>query len=207
VENEGQPGDRLSPAQVENAAHILAALHVVYGVPLVATDDPNGAGLGWHGMGGADWGGHLTCGESFRDQRAEIIARAEQLLGAPAAPAPAAAPVVHAPASHVISPVVLATQRAVRVTADGAWGPGTDGAVAAVRDAVYGHLTSRDETMTAQRAVGTTVDGIWGKNSAAAARYTVMALQGAWGVAVDGQWGRITDAEYQRVRAAWNGRY
>lgn len=92
VENEGLGGDSLTASQIENCARLLAWLHSTYSVPLASTDDPNGTGLGWHGMGGAAWGGHYDCpGDPVKAQRPQILARAAQLLGQPA-PAPAPAP-------------------------------------------------------------------------------------------------------------------
>jgi len=91
VEHEGYSGDSLTESQIENDAQLLAWLHITYGVPLAGTDDPNGMGLGWHGMGGDAWGGHFDCpGEPIKAQRDAIIARAGQLLALPApAPVPA----------------------------------------------------------------------------------------------------------------------
>lgn len=89
LEDEGYAGDSLTASQVENAAQLLAWLHTEYAVPLQSTDDPNGKGLGWHGMGGAAWGGHTGCpGDPIKAQRPVIIARAKAILGiTPAKPA------------------------------------------------------------------------------------------------------------------------
>jgi hypothetical protein len=96
VENEGYAGDKLTASQLDNAAHLLVWLHNEYGVPLVSTDDPNGKGLGWHGMGGASWGGHTGCpGDPIKAQRTDILQRAHQIL-APARPAVSVAHVVEA---------------------------------------------------------------------------------------------------------------
>lgn len=82
VENEGFVPDKLTDSQVENAAQLLAWLYKVYSVPLQSTDDPNGKGLGWHGMGGAAWGGHTGCpGDAIKAQRPAIIARAKVIAG------------------------------------------------------------------------------------------------------------------------------
>lgn len=89
VENEGFVPDALTASQVENAAQLLAWLHKTYSVPLQSTDDPNGHGLGWHGMGGAAWGGHTGCpGDAIKAQRAAIIARAEAIVGDKPKPTP-----------------------------------------------------------------------------------------------------------------------
>lgn len=85
VETEGFPGEPLTPAQFETFAHLLAWGHGACGWPLQVTDDPNGAGLGTHEMGGAAWGGHACPGPVRAAQRPALTARAQQLL----APAPA----------------------------------------------------------------------------------------------------------------------
>lgn len=88
VENEGLSGQSLTASQVENLAHLVVWLHVVHGMPLRSTDDPNGSGLGWHGMGGAAWGGHYDCpGDPIKAQRAAILARANELI-TPSPPEP-----------------------------------------------------------------------------------------------------------------------
>jgi len=81
IENEGYAGDSLTQAQVEGCAHILAWARTIHGVPLRINDLPTGQGLGWHGMGGASWGGHTGCpGDLILAQRTAIITRAAQLL-------------------------------------------------------------------------------------------------------------------------------
>lgn len=81
IENEGNSGDQLTDAQLTNCARILAWLSQTENVPLQITDDPNGQGLGYHGMGGQAWGGHLDCpGQPIVDQRAEVVRRASQML-------------------------------------------------------------------------------------------------------------------------------
>lgn len=84
VENEDYSGNPLSPAQVELCARLYARGVRDYGWPLALADSPNGRGLGWHGMGGAGWGGHYDCpGEPIKAQRPAILDRAAQLLGQP----------------------------------------------------------------------------------------------------------------------------
>lgn len=81
VENAGWAGELLTEAQVSACARILAKAHQVYGVPLVATNDPDGSGLGWHGMGAPDWG-HSGCpGAPIVAQRAAIITEARRIAG------------------------------------------------------------------------------------------------------------------------------
>lgn len=99
VEHEGNSGDDLTPSQLENDAQLLAWLHTEHGIPLQSTDDPNGSGLGWHGMGGDAWGGHFDCpGDPIKARRGDIIARAQQILGQPSTPAPSPAPAPQGPA-------------------------------------------------------------------------------------------------------------
>lgn len=83
----GSKGEPLAPAQLESVAQIYAWLHREYGVQLVATDDPNGHGLGWHGMGGQAWGGHFGCpGDPIKNQRGQILARVTSIIGGKPSP-------------------------------------------------------------------------------------------------------------------------
>lgn len=88
VENAGWHTTPLTTQQVEANARLFAWLNVEYGVPLALTDDPtNGRGLGWHGMGGAAWGGHFGCpGDPIKAQRPEILDRAKQIVTPTPAP-------------------------------------------------------------------------------------------------------------------------
>jgi N-acetylmuramoyl-L-alanine amidase len=89
VENEGNAGDSLTAAQVERVAEILAWAHTTHGVPLRINDDPASQGLGWHGMGGAAWGGHYDCpGNLIKAQRLAILTRAQALLNPQPVPQP-----------------------------------------------------------------------------------------------------------------------
>jgi len=72
--------ERLSSAQVEAAAQILARAHRAYGVPLQLANSPSGRGLGYHSMGAPAWG-HSQCpGPDIIAQRAAIVARAQQIV-------------------------------------------------------------------------------------------------------------------------------
>lgn len=85
VENEGMPGDTLTPQQLTAVSKVLAWLHVTDGVPLVKTDSTQQRGLGWHGMGGEDWG-HPHCpGSPIIAQRDGIIAAAHSFIASGAA--------------------------------------------------------------------------------------------------------------------------
>jgi hypothetical protein len=82
IEHEGHSGDALTAAQLAATARIVAWAHTTHGVPLQLADAPTGRGIGWHGMGGADWGGHYDCpGNPIKNQRAAIITAAKS--GAP----------------------------------------------------------------------------------------------------------------------------
>lgn len=87
VETEGASGP-LSDAGIATFGRLYAWLHEVYGVTFQITDDPvNGHGLGWHGMGGAAWGGHDYCpGPERRAQRARVIQLAQRAQPIPAPP-------------------------------------------------------------------------------------------------------------------------
>ena len=74
VETEGVPSDPLTPQQVLTLARIYAWGARQYGWPLQLSEDPGTRGLGWHGMGGAAWGGHTGCpGDLRKAQRAQAL--------------------------------------------------------------------------------------------------------------------------------------
>ncbi|WP_405561930.1 peptidoglycan-binding protein [Streptomyces sp. NBC_01180] len=84
IEHEGQGGDSLTAKQLAASAAVIAWMHRTHGVPLQATDSVSGHGIGWHGMGGAAWGGHTSCpGTPIKNQRDELI---EAAGGNPAPP-------------------------------------------------------------------------------------------------------------------------
>ena len=77
VETSGKPGTPMTDAQVTAVAALYAWGHATYGWPLQLTNSPNTPGLGWHGMGGAAWGGHFDCcGDARRAQLPTVLARA-----------------------------------------------------------------------------------------------------------------------------------
>jgi N-acetylmuramoyl-L-alanine amidase len=88
VETEGVAGP-LSEAGCQTFGRLYAWLAGLYHLPFVPTDDPvNGAGLGWHGMGGNAWGGHFYCpGDPRKIQRQHILDIASGQPGPPAPPA------------------------------------------------------------------------------------------------------------------------
>jgi hypothetical protein len=77
VENEGFPGDSLTPSQVANLAALLGWMHWNEDVPLQLANTPADYGLGYHAMGGASWGGHMDCpGKPILQQRLLVLERA-----------------------------------------------------------------------------------------------------------------------------------
>ena len=88
-------------------------------------------------------------------------------------------------------------QRAVRATADQAWGPDTEQRLNAVRAASAMHRGQHPYGVAfTQAVVGAKPDSRWGPRSAAAHDATVSSIQRALGVADDGKWGPRTEASY-----------
>lgn len=74
VETAGNPEDPLTEAQCRAVARIYRWGHDRFGWPYRLAERPGEQGLGWHGMGGAAWGGHTGCpGELRRAQRQHIL--------------------------------------------------------------------------------------------------------------------------------------
>lgn len=167
VEHEGYAGDSLTASQLENDAQLLAWLHKEHGIPLQITDDPNGTGLGWHGMGGDAWGGHFGCpGDPIKAQRGAIIARAQQILGQTPTPVPSPVPAPQGPAfpgeslslqspqlhdNNVRTWQQKMSDRGWTITVDGWYGP-----------------SSQATCKAFQQEKGLTVDGIVGPKTWAA---------------------------------------
>lgn len=80
IENEGNVGDALTPAQVEACARILAWASKAHGITLRVNDSVNGSGLSYHRMS-PSWslGGTACPGDRIIAQRSAIVARAKQL--------------------------------------------------------------------------------------------------------------------------------
>jgi hypothetical protein len=77
VETEGYDTEALTAAAEDMLAQLYAWGAEVYGWPPICAESPGGAGFGWHGMGGSDWGGHYDCPGSLRkDRRPNILASA-----------------------------------------------------------------------------------------------------------------------------------
>ncbi|WP_326592874.1 peptidoglycan recognition family protein [Streptomyces brevispora] len=84
VENEGQGGDTLTDEQLDANAQVLAWAHKTEDVPLRLATGPGDRGLGYHAMGGSEWGGHTSCpGARIVAQLPEIVARAKKLVAGP----------------------------------------------------------------------------------------------------------------------------
>jgi len=83
VETEGFDTEAFTSPQVSALGRLFAWLRQIYpAIPLVSTDDPNGGGLGWHGMGGAAWGGHIGCPGDLRKAARPQILQIAATLGA-----------------------------------------------------------------------------------------------------------------------------
>jgi len=140
VETSGREGTAMTDAQVQAVAELFAWGHQHYGWPLQLSDSPTTPGLGWHGMGGGDWGGHIYCpGVERKAQRPEILRRAALIVGGRYAPPPVggapAAPGQYFPETLPLrlwgqGPHTALLQRTLGVSpADGYYGPGTVDAV------------------------------------------------------------------------------
>lgn len=126
--------DHPTDSQLENAAQLFAWLHATEGVPLQITNSVSIGGLGWHGMGGAAWGGHYGCpGSLIKAARPTILTRAQHLV-MPAPPKPGPTGTVphwfhrnlYVATPHYLSgPDVITVQGKVGATKDGVYGPGT----------------------------------------------------------------------------------
>jgi hypothetical protein len=78
----GNPAEPLTAAQVNAAAQLLELLSrpAVGRFTLQVSDSPGTEGFGWHGMGGAAWGGHYDCpGDVRKAQRAQIVQIAQAI--------------------------------------------------------------------------------------------------------------------------------
>lgn len=93
VETEGHPVEPLTTQQIESLAALYRWGHDTFSWPFVVADVPGQSGFGWHGMGGAAWGGHPDCpGDTRKAQMPEILQRAQGAVINPPSPAPTPAP-------------------------------------------------------------------------------------------------------------------
>lgn len=135
AETEGQPGESLTPAQIEGLAKIYAFGHNEWGWKLQASEGVWNPGFGWHGMGGTAWGGHFGCpGEQRKAQRPAVLARAQELLGGGAINTNRFLyePLLRTGSSGVAVELLQKYLNAITgagLAVDGAWGPKTQTAV------------------------------------------------------------------------------
>lgn len=81
IETEGYDTEPLTVAQLHTVANIMAQLSHAHSIPLQLAETVGQRGLGWHGMGGAAWGGHTGCPGALRKaQRSTIIETAHAIL-------------------------------------------------------------------------------------------------------------------------------
>lgn len=87
VETDGTVDVALSVAQVASFAKLYAWIEQGEGFGFKLAEVPGQPGLGWHGMGGAAWGGHTGCpGDLRKAQRSAILAIAQGAAPSPSAP-------------------------------------------------------------------------------------------------------------------------
>ena len=124
-EFEGLPSERLTEQQVIAGAHAYAFGVKHYGWKLQTTNDPSGEGFGWHGMGGAAWGGHFDCpGDLRKPQRQDILNIAHRFLQAPATPVVAPRkPPLPVLTVGARGPAVTLLQEHLHVVVTGIFGP------------------------------------------------------------------------------------
>jgi hypothetical protein len=131
VETDGTPDVALSAEQVATFARLYAWVeaHPAFGgFGYQLAESPGQKGLGWHGMGGAAWGGHTGCpGDLRKAQRPAILAAAAQGHAAPA-PAPTPAPTTSAtdPLTEVVMSIAKSDQDAARGRARELWAAATN---------------------------------------------------------------------------------
>jgi hypothetical protein len=76
------PANVLTPQQLISNAQLCEFLSWFAGFPLTVSNSASVKGVGWHGMGGNAWGGHLDCpGTVRRMQIPDIIRLGQQIRG------------------------------------------------------------------------------------------------------------------------------
>lgn len=167
-------------------------------------------GAGWQACAwsGSDVSAHAWIYQRAKPTLTALAGTDEDLIFNPAAlwlPGSAAPVTTTKPTAPIVAKpnpaLVTALQRAVRMPADGKWGPETDTALQWVVQVAQGHPLPRS-IPSLQARVGTKADGIWGPASKAAEVATVKVIQTALHVAADGAWGPITNAAYAAARSA-----
>lgn len=82
IEHEGYAGQPLTAKQLAATAKIIAWAAKTHHFPIQLADSATTRGVGWHGMGGSAWGGHLGCpGDRIVKQRADLVAAAKDIAG------------------------------------------------------------------------------------------------------------------------------
>lgn len=118
IENEGYHGDALTAPQLLSVAKIVAWASRAHGVPFQIADHPGQTGLGYHGMGGSAWGGHIACpSDPIVNQRYEILTKAGGIVSGPLSSS-----LVLPKGAHVYSPPLKLTVKAdLPCQSGGAW--------------------------------------------------------------------------------------
>lgn len=81
IETEGFDYEPLTEAQIDVMAAVMREGNERYGWPYSPADTSGERGLGWHGMGGAAWGGHTGCPGQLRlAARPTILQKAAGLV-------------------------------------------------------------------------------------------------------------------------------
>lgn len=183
------PDWTISPAALENGAHLIAALCVAYklGRPKWRKNVfPH-----------YDFNATACPGDIADGQRVKYMRRAEYWYDQMVADA-------RKPSTPAKKPVkytdVKALQKAVRAVADNVVGPDTLKRVDAVRKASgWGGRKFPYGVAFTQRVVGTIADGWWGRNSNAAHDKTVAAIQKAVGAKPSGVWDDKTESLVRKM--------
>jgi hypothetical protein len=85
----GHPEHPLTQAQIDAGGQLLECLSAPSAgrFTMQLTDSAGTEGLGWHGMGGQDWGGHFDCpGNVRKGQRQAVLQVAQAIRGDSEAP-------------------------------------------------------------------------------------------------------------------------
>ena len=150
--DDGNPSNPLTPEQIVASAQLLECLSAFAGFPLQVSDSTAVKGYGWHGMGGAAWGGHVNCpGDVRKAQRPQIIALAMAIRHGTPEPAPpavlkwvteGAGTLAQLAASHHTEPSAI-----LRMTAEHSPGGLFDPSLASWLNDVFGGLANAHNPM------------------------------------------------------------
>lgn len=125
-------------------------------------------------------------------------------------PPPEAKP---SPPTFNANPQVIKVQKALKVHADGKWGPKTDGVALQMRTASRakrGWPNRPDLSFhirDVQEVINTKVDGDWGPNSQSALTNWIENFQDILNVTSDGWWGNKTDGKFILIRRKYLNKY